>query len=91
MVIITVMVANVFNGMNTHAWTGWVWFAVSFGIVLVWAYTVRGYSRQALVWRQAEGFLGRLFRLSSRLGFRPCLVSHASFSKDSVVNFLPQR
>ncbi|KAF8582656.1 phospholipid-translocating P-type ATPase [Ramaria rubella] len=38
-VIATVMAANAFNGLNTHAWTGWVWFAVSIGIILVWAYT----------------------------------------------------
>ncbi|KAF8514068.1 phospholipid-translocating ATPase [Gautieria morchelliformis] len=39
MVVASVMVANVFNGLNTHAWTGWVWFAVSIGIILVWVYT----------------------------------------------------
>ena len=40
MVIGAVMCVNAFNGLNTHAWTGWVWFAVSIGIVLVWLYTV---------------------------------------------------
>jgi hypothetical protein len=40
MVVATVMAVNAFNGMNTRAWTGWVWFAVSIGVVLVWAYTV---------------------------------------------------
>ena len=40
MVIAAVMVANMFNGLNTSAWTGWVFFSVSIGIVLVWAYTV---------------------------------------------------
>lgn len=40
MVLATVTIANVFNGLNTHAWTGWVWFAVSIGTFLVWAYTV---------------------------------------------------
>ncbi|KAI0374619.1 phospholipid-translocating P-type ATPase [Pilatotrama ljubarskyi] len=39
MVISAVMAANLFNGLNTHVWTGWIFFAVSLGIVLVWAYT----------------------------------------------------
>ncbi|KIY50739.1 phospholipid-translocating P-type ATPase [Fistulina hepatica ATCC 64428] len=39
MCVSAVMVANLFNGLNTNAWTGWVFFAVSLGIVLVWAYT----------------------------------------------------
>ena len=34
------MAADLFNGLNTHAWTGWIFFAVLLGIVLVWAYTV---------------------------------------------------
>lgn len=40
MVLATVMIVNMFNGLNTAAWTGWVFFAVSLGIVLVWAFTV---------------------------------------------------
>jgi phospholipid-translocating ATPase len=40
MVLATVIIVNLFNGLNTTAWTGWVFFAVSFGIVLVWAFTV---------------------------------------------------
>ncbi|KAH9928461.1 phospholipid-translocating P-type ATPase [Epithele typhae] len=39
MVIGAVMTACLFNGLNTHVWTAWIFFAVSFGIVLVWAYT----------------------------------------------------
>ncbi|KAH9832873.1 phospholipid-translocating P-type ATPase [Rhodofomes roseus] len=39
MAISAVTAANLFNGMNTHAWTGWVFFAVALGLVLVWAYT----------------------------------------------------
>ncbi|KAG8758981.1 hypothetical protein FRC14_006959 [Serendipita sp. 396] len=39
MVLATVMIVNLFNGLNTAAWTWWVFFAVSFGIVLVWAFT----------------------------------------------------
>jgi hypothetical protein len=41
MAISAVMVASLFNGMNTNVWTGWVFFAVFLGIVLVWIYTVR--------------------------------------------------
>jgi phospholipid-translocating ATPase len=40
MVLASVIIVNLFNGLNTAAWTGWVVFAVSFGIVLVWAFTV---------------------------------------------------
>ncbi|KAJ1308767.1 hypothetical protein OPQ81_004457 [Rhizoctonia solani] len=39
MVVATVMAVNAFNGLNTRAWTGWVWFAVTIGVILVWAYT----------------------------------------------------
>ncbi|KAH9848849.1 phospholipid-translocating P-type ATPase [Lenzites betulinus] len=37
--VAAVMAANLFNGLNTHVWTGWIFFAVSLGIVLVWVYT----------------------------------------------------
>lgn len=40
MVLATVTIANLYNGLNTWAWTGWVWFAVFFGIAFVWIYTV---------------------------------------------------
>ncbi|KZT35488.1 phospholipid-translocating P-type ATPase [Sistotremastrum suecicum HHB10207 ss-3] len=40
MVISAVMVVNAFNGLNTYAWSGWVWFAVLIGPVLVWLFTV---------------------------------------------------
>jgi phospholipid-translocating ATPase len=40
MVLATVLIVNLFNGLNTTAWTGWVFFAVSFGVVLVWVFTV---------------------------------------------------
>ena len=40
MVIGAVMVANIFTGLNTDSWTGWVWFGVLFGPVLIWIYTV---------------------------------------------------
>ncbi|KDQ06150.1 hypothetical protein BOTBODRAFT_39791 [Botryobasidium botryosum FD-172 SS1] len=39
MVMSAVMAVNAFNGLNTHAWTGWVWFSVFFGVVLIWLYT----------------------------------------------------
>ena len=41
MVISAVIAANLFNGMNTRVWTGWVFFSVFIGIILVFAYTVR--------------------------------------------------
>ncbi|KAK0211297.1 phospholipid-translocating ATPase [Desarmillaria ectypa] len=40
MVFSAVIVANLFNGLNTNVWTGWVFFAVFIGIILVWLYTV---------------------------------------------------
>ena len=40
MAIAAVIAANLFNGLNTRAWTGWVFFAVAVGPVLVLAYTV---------------------------------------------------
>ncbi|KAJ6526292.1 phospholipid-translocating ATPase [Mycena vulgaris] len=39
MVIAAVLSVNLFNGLNTRVWTGWVFFAVFLGIVLVWVYT----------------------------------------------------
>lgn len=39
MVISSVMVVNAFHGLCTAAWTGWVWFAVWIGVVLIWIYT----------------------------------------------------
>ncbi|KAI0766330.1 phospholipid-translocating P-type ATPase [Trametes elegans] len=39
MVISAVTAANLFNGLNTYVWTGWIFFAVFLGIVLVWGYT----------------------------------------------------
>jgi hypothetical protein len=40
MVFAAVFTANFFNGLNTSAWTGWVFFAIFIGDVLVWIYTV---------------------------------------------------
>ncbi|KAF9447871.1 phospholipid-translocating P-type ATPase [Macrolepiota fuliginosa MF-IS2] len=40
MAITTVMVANMYTGFNATAWTGWLFFAVWLGIVIVWVFTV---------------------------------------------------
>ncbi|KAK0496761.1 phospholipid-translocating ATPase [Armillaria luteobubalina] len=40
MAVSGVMVANIFTGMAASAWTWWLAFAVSFGIALVWGFTV---------------------------------------------------
>jgi phospholipid-translocating ATPase len=40
MVISAVFVANLFNGLETNVWTGWVFFAVALGNVLILCYTV---------------------------------------------------
>jgi len=39
MAISAVMVACLYNGLNTSVWTAWVFFAVFIGIILVWIYT----------------------------------------------------
>ena len=41
MVFSAVFTANLFNGLNTTAWTAWVFFAVFIGSILLWLYTVR--------------------------------------------------
>lgn len=40
MVLSAVIVANLFNGLNTNVWTWWVFFAVSIGIILLLLFTV---------------------------------------------------
>ncbi|EJU00708.1 phospholipid-translocating P-type ATPase [Dacryopinax primogenitus] len=40
MVISCVMAVNLYNGINTYAWSGWVWFAVIIGPILCWLYTI---------------------------------------------------
>jgi phospholipid-translocating ATPase len=40
MVLATVLAVNLFNGLNTTAWTVWVWFSILLGIVLCWVFTV---------------------------------------------------
>ncbi|KAF7295629.1 Phospholipid-transporting ATPase [Mycena indigotica] len=39
MAMTAILCANLFNGLNTNFWTGWVFFAVFLGIVLSWGYT----------------------------------------------------
>jgi len=39
MVISAAIVANLFNGLNTRFWTGWVFFSVFIGIILIFAFT----------------------------------------------------
>lgn len=47
MVFSAVFTANLYNGLNTSAWTGWVFFAVFIGSLLVWVYTVSFYVTSA--------------------------------------------
>lgn len=61
MVIATVMVVNLFNGMNTSAWTNWVFFAVSIGPILVWLFTVNSANKEGL-YDVLKPDLGCLFR-----------------------------
>lgn len=63
MAISAVMVACFFNGLNTYVWTGWVFFGVALGIVLIWGYTV------SMEWYSSKynfnNSLGYLFHHSS--------------------------
>ncbi|KAH7909858.1 hypothetical protein BJ138DRAFT_1195493 [Hygrophoropsis aurantiaca] len=40
MVFAAVITVSLFNGLNTNVWTGWVFFAVFLGIVLLWLFTL---------------------------------------------------
>lgn len=40
MVFGAVFATNFYNGLNTSAWTAWVFFCVFIGDLLVWVYTV---------------------------------------------------
>lgn len=40
MVFAAVITVSLFNGLNTNVWTGWVFFAIFLGIVLLLVYTV---------------------------------------------------
>ena len=37
------LVANLYTGFNSNAWTAWLFFAVSIGLFVEWLYTVRPY------------------------------------------------
>jgi len=39
MALSAVMVANMYTGFNATAWSGWIFFAVFLGIVIVWVFT----------------------------------------------------
>ena len=41
MAICAALVANLFTGFNSTAWTAWLFFAVSIGLVVQWLFTVR--------------------------------------------------
>ena len=60
MVIAAVLTANLFNGLNTNVWTGWVFFAVALGNVLLWIYTVSNFSEMARNNRNLYLFQGYL-------------------------------
>ncbi|KAF8163678.1 hypothetical protein B0H34DRAFT_649957 [Crassisporium funariophilum] len=40
MAISAVLVANIFTGFSATAWTAWVFFAVSIGIIVQWGFTI---------------------------------------------------
>jgi phospholipid-translocating ATPase len=40
MVFATVIAVSLCNGLNTNVWTGWVFFAVFIGIIILWIFTV---------------------------------------------------
>ncbi|EMD38048.1 hypothetical protein CERSUDRAFT_113198 [Gelatoporia subvermispora B] len=40
MVFAAALASNLFNGLNIAVWTGWVFFAVALGPVLLWVYTL---------------------------------------------------
>jgi phospholipid-translocating ATPase len=62
MVIAAVVVVNAFHGISTSAWTSWVWFAITIGVILIWLYTV-SYMSTHFWWTLSEPiFLGRLLR-----------------------------
>ncbi|KAJ7574583.1 hypothetical protein C8J56DRAFT_1172699 [Mycena floridula] len=55
MVIAAVFAVNFFNGLNTRAWTGWIYFSVLFGIVFIWCFTIV-YSLISPGFRSTTGF-----------------------------------
>jgi len=80
MVISAAIVANLFNGLNTRFWTGWVFFAVFVGIVLIFAYTVCFYLTTCpAVSRSNSLFTGPLFDHLSRMVRHLCLWQRPLF------------
>jgi phospholipid-translocating ATPase len=41
MALTSVMVANFYTGLMATAWTFWIFFALAFGLAVVWGFTVR--------------------------------------------------
>lgn len=72
MAIAAVLAANLFNGLNTYAWTGWVFFAVALGPVLILAYTVSPHKVRILL-ALTTSFSGHLLRDHARLVLHACL------------------
>lgn len=73
MAIAAVLAANLFNGLNTYAWTGWVFFAVAVGPVLVLAYTVSQHKVRRAMLGLTTSFPGYLLRDHPRLVLHACL------------------
>lgn len=75
MIISGVLCVNIFNGLNTSAWTGWVFFSVFIGIILIWAYTVRImfllFLRGTFTKRISSGYI---FYNCTGMVLRPCIV-----------------
>jgi len=65
MVIGAVMVSNVFTGLYTESWNGWVWFAVALGPVLIWVYTVSSDASAVMDPTDDRYTVGHLFHHSS--------------------------
>lgn len=75
MCISAVWAANLYNGLNTHAWNWWVLFAVAFGSVLIVLYTLiysaispgwiwtYVYGNNHYLWRSAIFWFGWVFTL----------------------------
>lgn len=75
MAVSAVWAANLYNGLNTHAWNWWVVFAVAFGSVLIVLYTLiysaispgwiwtYVYGNNHYLWRSAIFWFGWVFTL----------------------------
>jgi hypothetical protein len=81
MVIGAVMVSNVFTGLYTESWNGWVWFAVALGPVLIWVYTVSSDASAVTDVTDDRWSAGHLFRHSPCYF---CYVSHSQCYLDNI-------